>query len=76
MKKILIKILFRILGFKASSPCLVDGNDFIIKFNNKFYIMTSSTLEQRNDGTENLEIKFTDILSVIDKKENKKRWDF
>jgi hypothetical protein len=76
MKKFLIEILFKLLGFKASTPCLVDGNDFIIKFNNKFYIMTNYTLEQKINGAENLDIKFTDILSVIDNKNKEKRWDY
>jgi hypothetical protein len=76
MKKFLIKILFKLLGFKVSTPCLVDGNDFIIKFNNKLYIMTNYTLEQKINGAENLDIKFTDILSVIDNKNKEKRWDY
>ena len=74
MKKFLIKILFKLLGFKVSPPHLVDGNDFIIKFNNKFYLMTAYTLEQNINGVENLDVKFTDILSVVNK--NEKRWDF
>ena len=74
MKKFLIKILFKLLGFKVSPPHLVDGNDFIIKFNNKFYLMTAYTLEQNINGVENLDIKFTDILSVVNK--NERRWDF
>lgn len=74
MKNFLIKILFKLLGFKASPPHLVDGNNFIIKFNNKFYLMTAYTLEQNINGVENLDVKFTDILSVVNK--NEKRWDF
>ena len=50
MRNFLIKILFKLLGFKASPPHLVDGNDFIIKFNNKFYLMTAYTLEQNING--------------------------
>lgn len=74
MRNFLIKILFKLLGFKVSPPHLVDGNDFIIKFNNKFYLMTAYTLEQNINGVENLDVKFTDILSVVNK--NEKRWDF
>lgn len=76
MKKLLVKILFKILGFKTSAPVLIDGNDFIIKFNNKFYIMASYTLEQRETGKENLHITFSDILSVLEDKNKKKRWDY
>lgn len=74
MRKFLIKILLRILGMKVSTPHLVDGNEFIIKFHDRFYIMTSSTLEQNEDGKEKLHITFTDILSVVNK--NERRWDF
>ena len=76
MKKLLVKILFKLLGFKTASPVLIDGNDFIIKFNNKFYLMSSYTLEQQETGKENLHIKFTDILSVLEDKNKKKRWDY
>lgn len=76
MKNLIIKILYKLLGFKTSTPILVDGNDFIIKFHNKLYIMESFTLEQQQSGKENLHIKFTDILSVIENKKNQKRWDY
>ena len=76
MKKLLVKILYKLLGFKTSVPVLIDGNDFIIKFNNKFYIMSSYTLEQQETGKENLYITFTDILSVLEDKNKKKRWDY
>lgn len=76
MKKLLIKLLYKLLGFKTSIPVLVDGNDFIIKFNNKFYIMTAYTLEQQIEGKEDLHITFTDILSVIENKSKDKRWDY
>lgn len=76
MKKLLVKILFKLLGFKTSAPVLIDGNDFVIKFNNKFYIMEGYTLEQQQTGKETLHIKFTDILSVIENKKNQKRWDY
>lgn len=76
MKKLLIKLLYKLLGFKTSVPVLVDGNDFIIKFNNKFYIMTAYTLEQQIEGKEDLHITFTDILSVIENKSKDKRWDY
>lgn len=76
MKKLLVKILYKLLGFKTSVPVLIDGNDFIIKFNNKFYLMSSYTLEQQETGKENLHIKFTDILSVLEDKNKKKRWDY
>ena len=74
MKKILIKILFKLLGYKVTPPHLVDGNDFIIKFNNKFYIMTNYTLQQTVNEPDRLQIVFSDILSVIDG--NERRWDF
>lgn len=76
MKKLLVKILFKLLGFKTTSPVLIDGSDFVIKFNNKFYIMEGYTLEQQETGKENLHIKFTDILSVLEDKNKKKRWDY
>lgn len=76
MKRLLIKLLYKLLGFKTSVPVLVDGNDFIIKFNNKFYIMTAYTLEQQIEGKEDLHITFTDILSVIENKSKDKRWDY
>ena len=76
MKKLLVKILYKLLGFKTSVPILIDGNDFIIKFNNKFYLMSSYTLEQQETGKENLHIKFTDILSILEDKNKKKRWDY
>ena len=76
MKKLLVKILFKLLGFKTTSPVLIDGSDFVIKFNNKFYLMSSYTLEQQETGKENLHIKFTDILSVLEDKNKKKRWDY
>lgn len=76
MKKLLIKLLYKLIGFKASTPVLVDGNDFIIKFHNKFYLMTAFTLEQEQTGKENLYITFTDILSVIENKNKEKRWDY
>ena len=76
MKKLLVKMLYKLLGFKTSVPVLIDGNDFIIKFNNKFYIMEGYTLEQQETGKENLHIKFTDILSVLEDKNKKKRWDY
>lgn len=78
MKKLLIKLLYKLIGFKTSTATLVDGNDFIIKFHNKFYLMTTYTLEQQESGKENLHITFTDILSVVeDKNKNKeKRWDY
>lgn len=76
MKRLLIKLLYKLLGFKTSVPVLVDGNDFIIKFNNKFYIMTAYTLEQQIEGKEDLHITFTDILSVIENKNKDKRWDY
>lgn len=75
MKNLIIKILYKLLGFKTSTPVLVDGNDFIIKFNNKFYLMISYTLEQQETGKENLYITFTDILSAINKNKEK-RWDY
>lgn len=78
MKKLLIKLLYKLIGFKISAPVLIDGNDFIIKFHNKFYIMSTYTLEQQISGKEDLHITFTDILSVIENKnKNKeKRWDY
>lgn len=76
MKKLLIKLLYKLIGFKVSTPVLVDGNDFIIKFHNKFYLMTAFTLEQKQTGKENLHITFTDILSVIENKNKEKRWDY
>lgn len=76
MKKILIKLLYKLLGFKTNLPYLIDGNDFIIKFHNKFYLMTSYTLEQQIEGKENLHITFTDILSVVKNKNKDKRWDY
>lgn len=75
MKKLLIKLLYKILGFKSTNvPTLIDGNDFIIKFNNKFYIMTDYTQEQSVDKGAKVTITFTDILSKL--KKDKKRWDF
>lgn len=74
MRKILIKILFKLLGYKLSVPILIDGSDFIIKFNNKYYIMTESTLKQYNNGKELLDIRFNDIMSIVDNKE--KKFDF
>ena len=53
-----------------------DGNDFIIKFHNKFYLMTAYTLEQQIEGKEDLHITFTDILSVVENKNKEKRWDY
>lgn len=78
MKKLLIKLLYKLLGFKTSVPALIDGNDFIIKFHNKFYIMSTYTLEQRIEGKEDLHITFTDILSVVENrnKNKEKRWDY
>ena len=78
MKKLLIKLLYKLIGFKTSPATLIDGNDFIIKFHNKFYLMTAYTLEQRIEGKEDLHITFTDILSVVENKnKNKeKRWDY
>lgn len=76
MKKLLIKLLYKLIGFKVSTPVLVDGNDFIIKFHNKFYLMTAFTLEQEQTEKENLHITFTDILSVIENKNKEKRWDY
>lgn len=76
MKRLLIKLLYKLLGFKISTPVLVDGNDFIIKFHNKFYIITAYTLEQQIEGKEDLHITFTDILSVIENKNKDKRWDY
>lgn len=76
MKKLLIKLLYKLIGFKTSTPVLVDGTDFIIKFHNKFYLMTGFTLEQEQTGKENLHITFTDILSVIENKNKEKRWDY
>lgn len=78
MKKLLIKLLYKLIGFKMSSPILVDGNNFIIKFHNKFYLMTAYTLEQQIEGKEDLHITFTDILSVVqNKNKNKeKRWNY
>lgn len=76
MKKLLIKLLYKLIGFKVSTPVLVDGNDFIIKFHNKFYLMTAFTLEQEQTGKENLHITFTDILSVKENKNKEKRWDY
>ena len=75
MKKLIIKLLYNLLGFKTPPAALVDGNEFIIKFHNGFYIMTAYTLEQEQSGKENLHITFTDILSVVDKNKQK-RWDF
>lgn len=75
MKKLLIKLLYKILGFKSTNvPTLIDGNDFIIKFNNNFYIMTDYTQEQSVDKGAKVTITFTDILSKL--KKDKKRWDF
>lgn len=74
MRKILIKILFKLLGYNFSVPTLIDGTDFIIKFNNKYYIMTESELKQYNTGEESLNIKFNDIISVIYKRD--KKFDF
>lgn len=78
MKNLLIKLLYKLIGFKMSPPILVDGNDFIIKFHDKFYLMTNFTLEQQIEGKENLHITFTDILSAVqNKNKNKeKRWDY
>lgn len=76
MKKLLIKLLYKLLGFKTSIVTLIDGNDFIIKFHNKFYLMTSYTLEQQIEGKEDLHITFTDILSVVENKNKEKRWDY
>lgn len=75
MKNLIIKLLMKLLNIKLSTPTLVDGNDFIIKFHNKFYIMSNYTLEQKQTGQENLSITFTDILSVIEKNKEK-RWDY
>lgn len=75
MKKLLVKLLYKILGFKTTSmPTLVDGSEFIIKFNNNFYIMTSYTQEQSIDKEGQVIITFTDILPKFRK--DKKRWDF
>ena len=73
MKKLLIKLLYKLIGLKTSTATLIDGNDFIIKFHNKFYLMTAYTLEQQIEGKEDL-----DILSVVqNKNKNKeKRWDY
>ncbi len=76
MKKLLIKLLYKLLGFRTSPPCLIDGNEFIIKFNNQFYIMVGYTLEQKANGTDNISITFTDMLSSIDNKNKEKRWDY
>lgn len=78
MKKLLIKLLYKLIGFKTSTVTLIDGNDFIIKFHNKFYLMTAYTLQQQIEGKEDLHITFTDILSVVESKnKNKeKRWDY
>lgn len=78
MKRLLIKLLYKLIGVKNNSRTLIDGNDFIIQFHNKFYIMTAYTLEQQIEGKEDLHITFTDILSVMkNKNKNKeKRWDY
>lgn len=76
MKRLLIKLLYKLLGFKTSPATLIDGNDFIIRFHNKFYLMSAYTLEQEQSGKENLHITFTDILSVVNDKKNEKRWDY
>lgn len=76
MKIILIKLLYKLIGFKASIPALVDGSDFIIKFHNKFYLMTAFTLEQEQTGKDNLYITFTDILSAIENKNKEKKLDY
>lgn len=78
MKRLLIKLLYKLIGVKNNSRTLIDGNDFIIQFHNKFYIITAYTLEQQIEGKEDLHITFTDILSVMENKnKNKeKRWDY
>ena len=76
MKKLLIKLLYKLLDFKTSTATLIDGNDFIIKFHNKFYLMTTYTLEQQIEGKKDLHITFTDILSVVENKNKEKRWDY
>lgn len=78
MKRLFIKLLYKLIGVKNNSRTLIDGNDFIIQFHNKFYLMTAYTLEQQIEGKEDLHITFTDILSVMqNKNKNKeKRWDY
>ena len=76
MKKLLIKLLYKLLGFKTSIVTLIDGNGFIIKFHNKFFLMTAYTLEQQIEGKEYLHITFTDVLSIVENKNKEKRCDY